>query len=402
MQYISLYKKFFISDDNGQKDYQDLFSNPTTLHFDISINGYPAFLVMNNEMIKLIENIEHLNYEIIKQVIGNKDIPEGMVHQMIKQTFIEEVRMTNQIEGITSTKQEITSLMNHPRQYKRLFGIVHQYNELILHQQDIFIKDSLDIKHLYEKTLLYDIKKENPSYIPDGDIFRKDLVEVVSGGTTIHKGLYPESKIIETMNKALDILNHEDYSFFIRIAVFHYLFGFIHPYYDGNGRLSRLISSSYLSKHLHILSALQLSISCQQHQKQYDESFKITSDIRNKGDLTYFVINFLEIIESGLKNLYDNIVHQCEQYQHYHQLIQTRHTKDKYENLFLDLLLQSSLYDEELTLNDFIEVTKLAKDTIKKRLKYLEQDHLILVNKKNKQYLYSFDTNAFDKKRFDS
>ncbi|WP_318259784.1 Fic family protein [Ruminococcus sp. YRD2003] len=67
------------------------------------------------------------------------------------------------------------------------------------------------------------------------------------------KGLAPESKIIDTMNKSLDVFNNNDIDIFMRIAVFHYLFGYIHPFYDGNGRTSRFISSYLLSRQLNPL-----------------------------------------------------------------------------------------------------------------------------------------------------
>ena len=52
------------------------------------------------------------------------------------------------------------------------------------------------------------------------------------------------------MTKGLNILNNDEYDYMIRIAVFHYIFGYIHPFYDGNGRTSRFISSYLLSKNL--------------------------------------------------------------------------------------------------------------------------------------------------------
>ena len=54
-------------------------------------------------------------------------------------------------------------------------------------------------------------------------------------------------------------LNNDDINFLIRIAVFHYAFGYIHPFYDGNGRTSRFISSYLLSQRLEDLVSFRLS-----------------------------------------------------------------------------------------------------------------------------------------------
>lgn len=40
----------------------------------------------------------------------------------------------------------------------------------------------------------------------------------------------PESKIIEYMNKALYILNDQSIDILIRVSLFHYYFGYIHPF----------------------------------------------------------------------------------------------------------------------------------------------------------------------------
>ena len=44
------------------------------------------------------------------------------------------------------------------------------------------------------------------------------------------------------------------------------------------------------------IAALRLSIACKNRQKDYYEAFKITNDVRNKGDITYFVLQFLDMV----------------------------------------------------------------------------------------------------------
>ena len=140
------------------------------------------------------------------------------------------------------------------------------------------ISDTSKLRELYNDILLVDIQRDNPDNIPDGVIFRKEIVNVVSSTKTIHRGLYPESKIIEAMNSALSILNDNSLPYIVRAAVFHYFFGYIHPFYDGNGRLSRYISSYYLSKVLDPIVALRLSIACKNRQKDYYDCLLYTSD----------------------------------------------------------------------------------------------------------------------------
>jgi hypothetical protein len=70
--------------------------------------------------------------------------------------------------------------------------------------------------------------------------------------------------------------------------------------------MGRFISCGYLSNKFHILTSLQFSIACLHDRKKYYEAFSLASDIRNKGDLTVFIIMFLEIFLNGLLELKEN------------------------------------------------------------------------------------------------
>ena len=393
MQYISLYKKFFTTSDNANQSYQSLFNCPSAVHLNIKNHDYEMFFVVNNEMVNLIENIYNLNSKIIQLTKANREIPSLLNDWLVKHTFIEEIVMTNEIEGVVSTRKEILELMkiNKPKKYKRLFGLVNKYMEIVNHSFEPLCK-SQDIRDLYNKAMLMDIEKENKRNVPDGVCFRKEMVEVQSGGNAIHKGVYPEEKIIETMDQALDILNNQDLPLLIRVAVYHYLFGYIHPFYDGNGRMSRFITSAYLNTKLDTLCALQLSVACMHHQKIYHESFKITNDIRNKADLTYFIISFLEILESGLINLEKTIKDSYMIYHSYHYAIENRKEIINKENEILNLLLQNHLFDiQGCSFEELMKLCECSKMTLNKRLKGLIEQNYVLIDKTNKSYLYSIN-----------
>lgn len=142
--------------------------------------------------------------------------------------------------------------------------------------------------------------------LPDGKIFRKESVSVhSSAGKEIHRGLYPESKIIEAMSSSLDFLNNNKTDILIRTAVFHYLFGYIHPFYDGSGRTSRFISSYLLSKELTGLIGYRISYTIKGHIKAYYDAFKECNHPDSRGDLTPFLEMFLTVIDISEKQLYE-------------------------------------------------------------------------------------------------
>lgn len=131
----------------------------------------------------------------------------------------------------------------------------------------------------------------------DGGIFRKDPVDIESEiGKIIHRGLYPEAKVIETMDVALKILHSQDFPFLVRLGLFHYFFAYIHPFYDGNGRTDRFITSYFLKKNFHLLLGLRRSVYIKRNRKAYYKLFEETDSEINRGDLTPFLQGFLKIL----------------------------------------------------------------------------------------------------------
>ena len=55
-------------------------------------------------------------------------------------------------------------------------------------------------------------------------------------------------------------LNGDNINSIIRISIFHYLYSYVHPFYDGNGRINRLISSYYISKKCSLYIWIQFTV----------------------------------------------------------------------------------------------------------------------------------------------
>lgn len=393
MEYVSLLKKYYMSNDNGTSAYMELINNVSTIKFNISNKSYPFFVCINKEILKLVSEIYLLNGQLIKTIYGNKRLPNLVSDWILHHTFIEEIMMSNEIEGVVSTRKEIKEIMeeNNCNKYKRLYGLVKKYQQLFESVEGFSAYMAQDIRDLYDKTMYKDVQMENIHNLPDGKLFRKESVEVVSGGRSIHVGLNPEQSIIDSMNEALNILNDESLCLLIRVAIFHYLFGFIHPFYDGNGRMARFISSAYLCKELDIVSALQISVSCKKRQSEYYESFKVTNDIRNMGDLTYFVISFLEIYKHGLEEIKKATNDKIEQY-FYLENVLNELCLDKYSTAILNVLLQCTLFTvNSLTLDDLVHILGVSKSTIKNRLSSESLSKFLKKDKQNKSYAYMLD-----------
>lgn len=396
MEYLSLYKAGFINDINEKELYNKRFNASNTIHFPIEVNEKSSFLYLNSELLSLLEQIQILNTRIIKKRFeASTDLIDAweLYHSLTR-----EIMITNEIEGIASTRKEITELLEtkKPKEYKRLYGLVNKYRDILLKSKEFVpITDSSKLREVYNDILIQDIEKNDPNNIPDGLIFRRDIVNIVSSTKTIHKGIYPESKVIEAVDSALKILNDNKLPCILRVAIFHYFLGYIHPFYDGNGRISRYISSYYLSQTLDPIVALRLSIACKNRQKDYYEAFKITNDTRNLGDITYFILLFLDIFKDGLEEYLDDLTDKIDRYNYYHNKV-LEIDLDKSDKSILNIIIDYTLfYLKDVDLATLVDVTKLSKSTVSKRLGILEEKELIVRKREGRKTTFTFNLETY-------
>ena len=214
----------------------------------------------------------------------------------------------------------------------------------------------------------------------------------------LHRGVNPEEKIIECMNKALAILNDKSIECVFRISIFHYLFGYIHPFYDGNGRTSRFISSYLLSKEFESIIGYRMSYSIKENINDYYKAFKVCNDPKNKGDLTPFIIMFTDIIDDSLHKLVYALEKRLEQLTHYGKCIifLPKGADEKYSDLYF-LLIQASLFSESgISTKELMDVMKLSRSTVTNRLNTLSDYGLIIKKTLGNIRCYSLDIDKID------
>lgn len=392
MKYVQLKKIFHIDEQESNELYYRRFNGETTHKFGIKLdNGYECFYLINDEMLFFIDKIYMIN-TWLEKIMSSNVLPNSAKNYLIVSTLIEEIKSSNQMEGIYSTRKELKDIIrgNTSKRYKRFYGMINKYEKL-RKEQFLLLNSVSDIRKLYDEILLEDIIKEDVKDKPDGIIFRKETVEISSGTKIIHKGIVGENNIIEMIEKALKVLNDENINFLIRVAVFHYLFEYTHPFYNGNGRMGRFLASGYLSNHLNILCALQLSIACNHNNKKYYDAFALTNDIRNKGDLTVFIIYFLEIYLSGLEELKDQIENTMSTYNHMLKKI-CDYLDNKYKML-VELVLQITLFGVDgFEMSQLVKITNYTEQTIRAMIKVINKKYnIIKIDKQHKPYKYSID-----------
>ena len=397
MDYLSLYKVFVMgNNDDFEKEYSNRFNSLSTLKFDIFINNHQAFFLYDANLMKKIANIRELDKRVSELF---KSLPNLAYQQYIRKSLIDEIQYTNEIEGVVSTRKDINDLINEIEKKiktkNRFEGIVNKYLFLLEHKMH-FNKPE-DIRSLYDDMLYNEIKLEDQNNLPDGKLFRKDIVHVYRNGEAIHNGIVPEEKIIEYVNKALMILNDESIDVLIRVAIFHYLFAYIHPFYDGNGRIDRFISSYVLYDNMTKVIGFRLSMAVKENLAKYLDAFKITNDVRNRADLTYFVSEFLNILYDSYTKTELYAYEKKQLLDQYQNKIIDMKAVTKNEKLILTVLLLCRLFgDFGISRANLVNASKLSSTTITTILNRLKKYELYNEIKSGRYVYYQANLEKID------
>ena len=400
MEYELLSKIFYKKPTEYESIYDARFNSEASIKLPIKIHENVGFIFNTNEITKLLVKI----YKTINKInLLRTHLPNIAINSYIIKSLKDEIALTNEIEGVRSTRKEIEDAIDSIKNDKsaRFKGLVDKYFKLISNEI-IPLNNCKDIRTIYDALVLPEIEKEN---LPDGILFRKEPVQVVSATQKEkHRGIMPESKIIESLDLCLDFLKNDDIDSLIKISAFHYLFGYIHPFYDGNGRTSRFISSYLIKNELDVLLALKLSYTVKNNINKYYKAFDICNDRKNKGDITFFVVTFLELLSQASDDLYTKIADLNDQLNYYNNIINTlvneKVLNDKQAKCIF-ILCQNRLFDDTyMNMNTLTELLEKSDTTTRKILKSLESKNLLVKSRNKNQYLYSANLDSLSSQNF--
>lgn len=290
--------------------YKERFNFHSTVRLGLHIkpmdqaNIYELFYIPTNKMLGMITKLYVTSMDFVTTF---KNLPKVAQKQFVIECISEELYNTNELEGIRSNREDIVrstkDVLFNRKSKKRFESMIKSYFRLL--DDFNFPKTPKDVRAIYDDITHGEIELQE---LPDGQLFRKDITYILKksgSGKVIHQGITPESEIVAYMDQLLEFMNHDNSEIpnIIKVAVGHYYFGYIHPFYDGNGRTSRYISSLYLSRDLGNISTLSLSRGCNKYKAKYLEAFEIANSIRSRGELNDFIETFLEIITEALAQM---------------------------------------------------------------------------------------------------
>ena len=377
-------------------EYLSRFSCPSAVHLPLNIRQFnhykefPAFFYYNQDLAIITEKI-YTQFADFTHILQN--VTNIVQQQSALLSIVDEVYSTSSIEGIHSTHRELKDILDSNSNNTHFSSIIKKYDLLISEQCPPFVSCK-DIRDFYDEFAHADAVAENPKNKLDGVLFRKEAVDIhSSSGKIIHRGITPEDELITALSGALKFLNDDEYPTLIRIAVFHYLFVYIHPFYDGNGRTARFISSAYIAKHLHPLIALRLAVTIKHRKGKYYSLLKDTDAEINCGDLTPFVCGFLEFVADTIYDINRKLKHKISQLERFRRLLSKVIPENGIKAVIMDLLLQAgAFYGRGLTMDEIMSLTGKSKNTVKGKFANLPVRTVKAISRRKK--FYKIDWNA--------
>ena len=397
MKYEGLEKIFYQDKQRHEEIYQQRWNSEYAIHLDFEVAGHPAFFMQTPEIFAMLAQILRMNKAVSDLC---QRLPGAALHQFSRQCLIDEIVLTNSIEGVRSTRKEISDILDELDKKckgRRFYGLVQKYNMLIT-KEEIPLKTGEDVRKIYDELVLAEVTEEDPENAPDGRLFRKGPVSIYSPSQKeIHKGLYPEEKIIHAMDQALQFLEDESCETLYRISIFHYMLEYIHPFYDGNGRLGRFICSYLLSQELEPITGYQLSYTIEENVKEYYQAFSICNDPLNRGDLTPFLYMFLGIIQESVKKLKEFLQKGATRLEHCMDKISefVPENDDTLGELY-SLLIQAALFSEfGVSTNVILKHINISRGTFHAKLAKIPAGFVIKEKRGNTNY-YSMNLEKYE------
>ena len=287
-------------------------------------NKYDLYYVPTLETMNIIRKINLEDKRIAELYEKLPDIAKESFYIDIVSS---EIQNTNNIEGVESKREDIVytakkvvkNNINNKNDNLKFLSIVRSYTAIKNMNDDSTsdesvrkINDVKDIRKIYDSITAEGVAEEN---LPDGELFRKRVVYIQGKKGTLHDGVSnadnSEPIIKELLSKLVDFINTQDCNL-IKNAIFHYYFGYVHPFYDGNGRTARFISSLILQEEYSWLTACSLSQGVNKKRNLYLKAFESTNSLAMQGEMNFFVDSFLKLINIGqteiLENLYSKTI----------------------------------------------------------------------------------------------
>jgi Fic family protein len=328
---------------------------------------YPADVIH-----KKINDIEKLGKDLFDQINKNASFK----NEFLLDSAIEEAITSAIYEGAHSTRAQAEQLIASGQRPKNKdeWMLINNFNAMKWVKDNQHSELSNDVIRR-----LHQIVTENTL---DGDDvnfqgkFRNDTVFVGP-----HEGI-AHDKIETALNEMIQLATNSPRYFhpLLKGILVHYFMGYIHPFFDGNGRTARaLFYFKSIRNQLNYIELLSVSAYLRVHGKQYENSFVKVKE--NEFDLTYFIDFCLDSILSALQEVSRKV----------NYLLKMTDLKDRFElsQTQIGLLQRMALHKfRTIDIEEYAQRISKSREFARQELKHLLELNLVSEIKVSKKLVY--------------
>lgn len=380
MEYLTLEKLFHMNSSSDrfaehERLLHERLANESSFRTGIALDTGELFLAVPRELSIATEQV--LRRERRVSALW-RNLPTIALGAFVRSLIMDEVVFSNEIEGVHSTRRQIEAALESVTEDKHVPFVEFARLYLKLIDNPMLPASLTDIRAIYDSVVADAIA---PKDIPQTSMFRTGPVEIVNQhGRTIHKGVEPAEAIERMMKQWLALSLSDEMPELYSSILCHFLFEYIRPFYDGNGRTGRYLLALHLSGPLSQPTVLSLSRIIAENKATYYKAFDITERKLNGAEGTHFVLTLLELIAQAQEELIADLETKnaaIEELDRRIKALADTLSARTCETLFY--AAQMHLYNalHEFRLNGLTEHLGVSKPTARKTLAQLETDGCI-------------------------
>lgn len=336
-------------------------------------------LPFNDYDLKTPKILEALN-EATRSLAELKGLASSIPNQhiLINAITINEAKDSSAIENIVTTHDSIYKVLTESGFKEEAAKEIVDYRSAIWRGYEIIKeKGFISTNVLVELQSMIEPNKTGIRKTPGTNLVNSKTGEI------IYTPPQAESEIRDLLKNLEDYINNngDEVDPLIKMALIHYQFETIHPFYDGNGRTGRILNVLYLVLN-NLLTSPILYLS-NYINKSKDTYYKLFNEFRENNKYEEWIIYILKGIEVTSKNTIDLIKQIQNEMESYKEKFMTKLPK-----IYSDELLYSLFYEVYTRINYIENRCGVTRQTATTYLNSLVDNGLLEYEKVGRESIY--------------
>ena len=336
-------------------------------------------LPFNDYDLKTPKILEALN-EATRSLAELKGLASSIPNQhiLINAITINEAKDSSAIENIVTTHDSIYKVLTESGFKEEAAKEVVDYRSAIWRGYEIIKeKGFISTNVIVELQSMIEPNKTGIRKTPGTNLVNSKTGEI------IYTPPQAESEIRDLLKNLEDYINNngDEVDPLIKMALIHYQFETIHPFYDGNGRTGRILNVLYLVLN-NLLTSPILYLS-NYINKSKDTYYKLFNEFRENNKYEESIIYILKCIEITSKNTIDLIKQIQNEMESYKEKFMTKLPK-----IYSDELLYSLFYEVYTRINYIENRCGVTRQTATTYLNSLVDNGLLEYEKVGRESIY--------------